>query len=713
MSAFNNFMELQLAAILGEDPEALVAIDKIAAELGPHATDAQREVVWKRTLKEKNTKPHLLFGGGASLLAKRPFLKQLELPLKQPASPVVADLAAIEENFKALALERERTLEDALADGEVRDVKKPDKKEAEDVVMEQSTPTHVQSLAASSSGLGSVSSVGFPPLGSVSSVGFPPLVATLMAEEPKEEPKKDAPRVLGDLSPAERAIADPDVAAILDDPEVLEIFTLMRQEVPESDIAEFTVLAPYLSKPREVLYTFGDIDTQNAITAEHPIYKEDAYPPANPLEDRNLFAAPIETLPKVLRRINMLKFTVEGSVSLPYVFAAFAKAVGLLQSDHINVYKRSETEFYILWFKSDQRTVKFPTDFKFTGRHTLCTSGGNTKNFHSKFVSVLKSLACMPRLVCLTVGELSKFSPTNVLAVCRDMSRTELLVTRLLAQMTSETERNSFQRALVVGWGTLQELISPKATRLSQILFYATDERVHKITEYPEWEVNGYDSFGLKGEYYDIRTEQMVECTLKQVMTDAAHPAHYGRRAVVIMGKTRDGKTELMKTLARRMAASHQRDLDISQRRFIVVRGTEQLRCEELRDHLVAHVPIIFDDLLPGKAMHSQAEPTSFLKNLMEPIVGEIYCRYSNVTLPTGPRIFTTNEADVKNWLRLRDNVPLEQAHLDAVLARSVFFRTTRRIYSDVMETSELKESLGVEQMLATTELAKLKEFGF
>ena len=168
MSAFGNFMELQLAAIL-DDPEALVAIDKIAAELGPHATDAQREVVWQRTLKEKNTKPHLLFGGGASLLAKRPFLKQLELPLKQPGLPVVADLAAIEENFKALALERERTLEDALADGEVREVNKPhkDKKEAEDVVMveEQSTPTHVQSLAASSSGLGSVSSVGFPPLG--------------------------------------------------------------------------------------------------------------------------------------------------------------------------------------------------------------------------------------------------------------------------------------------------------------------------------------------------------------------------------------------------------------------------------------------------------------------------------------------------------------------------------------------------------------------
>ena len=98
-TAYGNFMELQLAAIL-DDVEALAAIDKIAAELGPHATDAQREVVWQRMLKEKDTKPHPLFGGGASLLAKRPFLKQLKLPLKQPASPVVADLAAIEETSR-------------------------------------------------------------------------------------------------------------------------------------------------------------------------------------------------------------------------------------------------------------------------------------------------------------------------------------------------------------------------------------------------------------------------------------------------------------------------------------------------------------------------------------------------------------------------------------------------------------------------------------
>ena len=55
MSAYGNFMELQLAAIL-DDPEALVAIDKVAAELGPNATDAEREVVWQRMLKENAEK---------------------------------------------------------------------------------------------------------------------------------------------------------------------------------------------------------------------------------------------------------------------------------------------------------------------------------------------------------------------------------------------------------------------------------------------------------------------------------------------------------------------------------------------------------------------------------------------------------------------------------------------------------------------------------
>ena len=380
--------------------------------------------------------PRPLPDGGERLRAKAPFLRQLDV-FGQPANPT-----ASEDHLKALSIERERTLEDALADGEVcfdegeehhkrhkHHKKEKKNKKDETVVEEQSAPTPAEEVveeAAKDEAVVEEQSAPTPaeevveeaakdetpqpsnlqtpaeevveeaakdetvveeqsaptPAEEVTEAEAPQPsnlqtpaeeVVEEVAREVAEEPETDARVVLlGDPSRAER---DPDVAAILDDPETLELFTLMRQEVKDSDIGAFAVLRPYLSKHSEVLYTYGNIGTQSAIVAELPVYKEGTGSPStNPLEDETLFAASTKDLPKVLRRVNVLKFTVEGGADLPHVFATFAKAVHLSQTDHINVYKRSETEFCILWFKNDQRTVKFPPEFKFTGRHTLCTA---------------------------------------------------------------------------------------------------------------------------------------------------------------------------------------------------------------------------------------------------------------------------------------------------------------------------------------------------
>jgi hypothetical protein len=45
------WMELQMDAISG-NAEALVNIDRVAAEVGPNPTDAERVAVWQRMLKE-------------------------------------------------------------------------------------------------------------------------------------------------------------------------------------------------------------------------------------------------------------------------------------------------------------------------------------------------------------------------------------------------------------------------------------------------------------------------------------------------------------------------------------------------------------------------------------------------------------------------------------------------------------------------------------
>ena len=59
MSACDSWMDVQMASIFG-NAEALMAIDKVAAELGPHATDAEREAVWQR-MKEKAEESSKLF----------------------------------------------------------------------------------------------------------------------------------------------------------------------------------------------------------------------------------------------------------------------------------------------------------------------------------------------------------------------------------------------------------------------------------------------------------------------------------------------------------------------------------------------------------------------------------------------------------------------------------------------------------------------------
>ncbi len=159
-------------------------------------------------------------------------------------------------------------------------------------------------------------------------------------------------------------------------------------------------------------------------------------------------------------------------------------------------------------------------------------------------------------------------------------------------------------------------------------------------------------------------------------MNEPGHPAHYLKRSVVLKGSTRDGKTELAKVLARRMAATHQREVDVGLRKFLVIRGIEQMKSDEVRSHMEPMVPLVFDDLMPGRCMHPSAEPTSFLKNMFEPVPGELYCRYGNATLAAGPRLFTTNEKDLDVWLSPRaDQGALTEAHKHAVFARAVFFQ--------------------------------------
>lgn len=493
--------------------------------------------------------------------------------------------------------------------------------------------------------------------------------------------------------------------------------SLVRLTIPkksDEDVTQFKVLEPFMTRAREIYYTFGEISERQAIVTWRPRFHEGYYPRQSRTEPGKTFANAETNLPRKLKRINFLYFTVPANTGIADLYATFCNSINMRPTDYVNLYMASPTTVLVLWRKDDQRQCTLPDGWTFMERTTLSASGGsNPHSINVRLRSALLALECMTRITCMELAPLEDSDPMSILAVCRDKSRFELLVARLVAQMTPDKARSSFDRALVAGWGTIKELMEPLSNKLDKILYFVMDSRIPAITDYPNFSERGYDSFALEGEFYCVNEKKMVPCTLRQILTDPTHPAHYSRRSVVFMGETRDGKTELAKILARRLAAIHQRDTEMGQRKLIVVRGVEQLKSDELRSHMTTNVPVVFDDLMPGKCMHTSAEPTSFLKNLFEPVPGELYCRYVCAVLAAGPRFFTTNEGNLDKWLALRpDHGELTEAHKNAVLARAVFFRTQGRLYSEGQASSST-EHASSEHMLAMTELAKAKQLGF
>ena len=645
MSACDSWMDIQMAAIFG-NAEALAAIDKVAAELGPHATDAEREAVWQRMLKEN---------------AEEKAKNEPEEPDARRPRLNTEDVEEVRHDDQGRP--QMRMVNDEPPSGRlegnvlVYDPRGVDKK-----------PTEVPAQVP----------------------------AEVPTEVPTEAPKIEESDEETDTEEIARDVKDPEPSA--------------------TAVQKFALLEPFMTRPREVYYSFKDITEHQAIIVRPPRFNDGCLDQSAETltDDKSTFSERFLEKPKVLRRVNLLKFRVKVGASLPELFKLFCDGIRLVPSDFVNVYKIDEEHVWVLWRKDDQRLVTFPTDLHFVDRHTLSSAGGtNVQSVNSRLRSAPLALQLLPSITCMKLGRLHDMDPSSILAVCRDKSRFELLVARLVAQMTPDNSRSGFDRALVSGWGTIKELLEPLSNKLDKVLYFVMDSRIPPITDYEGFKDNGYDCFDLKGEYFDVDLKSMTACTLKEVMSKPKHQAHYSRRSIVFMGATRDGKTELAKILARRLAVIHQREVPMTERKFVVVRGVEQLKSDELRSHMTTNVPLVFDDLMPGKCMHRDAEPTSFLKNFFEPVPGELYCRYVCANLAACPHIFTTNEGELNKWLALRpDHGELTDAHKNAVLARTVFFRTTRKLYSPNQNAASAEVNVA-EHLLAKTELRRAKELGF
>ena len=179
---------------------------------------------------------------------------------------------------------------------------------------------------------------------------------------------------------------------------------------------------------------------------------------------------------------------------------------------------------------------------------------------------------------------------------------------------------------------------------------------------------------------------------IRYPLTEFLTQGHYSDTALVLMGDSTFGKTELAKKLCQVLASKLQVD---EPEPFYVFAGTiDSLRSASHDGLLRTGVPVIIDDITPGEAQGSRPPITlENLKKLLEVLSAtSIHARCKDIHMQAGmPRIITTNSTTPKEWhfeipQGILDMDPVERFTLDpnvkAIFKRCTFCLVTGPLYS-------------------------------
>jgi hypothetical protein len=283
---------------------------------------------------------------------------------------------------------------------------------------------------------------------------------------------------------------------------------------------------------------------------------------------------------------------------------------------------------------------------------------------------------------CITDGDANAF---DVFATLKEMDPTARNFLRLQACMVPAKKRTPLQSAVVSAWSTIEGLIQEEK-----------DEEVyrHDITS-PDWPTLG--SYGavpfsysdlddrLECKFYNPVTNDMEVVSFKRVMEDLVF-----ERSLVISGERYIGKTQFAGAVAKEVALMHADDeVDPTTVFFHFMSSIQILeRCKDLHTSGC----LVFDDLDLGSTMFWNASPAEFLKAAVDterPGALRLLGKY--VFLPAVPKIFTTNEDNLRGFLRLRNQENITQPHFEAVARRLVWIRVTKQLYS--VEQQEVQQT--------------------
>jgi hypothetical protein len=400
------------------------------------------------------------------------------------------------------------------------------------------------------------------------------------------------------------------------------------------------------------------------------------------------------TLALVLKRFNLLVFS-SNNENVGDFFRDLVASIELKPTDCVNVYQLANRDFVVAWYKQDQRKVVFPPHFVFKTRYVF-NGAMNDNVLFERVGSLISRIIESGKFDCVEMLHMrdSSQSHGDLVLAAKSLTPIELHMSRLEASLVPADERSPWQTAIIssAGWNSLMELTkADEKVELNTNLWYADApvKDVPRPSGYKNFAITSYECFDIEWKYFDTVSGRDVLTTLTEIVEKAGGPMHFKDRSIVIMGSTRDGKTYLARALCRMFAMMAQRNLPQEKQKFLEINNHEFFKNPMIKAHAQEGVPILWDDLSPGKMMHPQAVPADFLKNLFDVKSSKmLHCRNFNAVPKAGSRVFTSNALNFEEFVQLADGKSLPIQHLNAVRARVVIGTVQSRLYTGEQNAS-------------------------
>jgi hypothetical protein len=248
------------------------------------------------------------------------------------------------------------------------------------------------------------------------------------------------------------------------------------------------------------------------------------------------------------------------------------------------------------------------------------------------------------------------------------------------------------QRALVDGWGPLNQLLQDEAKGKELMINVLNDLQYPRLSSYSSGLAeNSWDSLDLRCEMFIAGDNAESGHTVMIPISRYFNDSLFRQRSLIIAGPRGLGKTWFAVAVAKEVAVMLKSpDTPLEDVAMYIVRTLQETKnCK-----LTEATPIVYDDIDLGSTMFSDAVPSEFMKNAVDVEAASTSLRLLGQwhTLPRCPKIFTTNCDTLRNWCRLKSGAMLAEEHYEAVARRTLFLTYGRRMHSNTQAANVAKE---------------------